>query len=233
MVIGAALIKQIVIASVSGNSSYIILIAFAITMNSLFQTIMLSQFVNSAFMCGSKVVSASSTAIFQSTLCLRIERMNPTKSLGEITNIQIQSKDASSLREFVVFAHNLWACPLMIVACASFLLYLLGWAGLVSCVLLPLLIPVESYVSRKCKALRKEALSCSDKRMTLVNELIDGMKTVKLTNMCSFIFEKIRQLRRAELMKAWQFMLLETINTVLIRSGTLVITLLTFTVLSD
>jgi hypothetical protein len=38
----------------------------------------------------------------------------------------IQSKDAASLREFVVFAHNLWACPLLVLGAVAMLIHVLG-----------------------------------------------------------------------------------------------------------
>jgi len=156
--------------------------------------------------------------------------MNPPKSLGEINNVQ--SKDSASLREFVVFAHNLWACPLMVVACVLLLLYLLGWAGLVSCVLLVGLMPIERFVSKRAKAARKKVVVYSDKRMAIINELIDGIKTVKLTGLCPLVFEKVKALREAELSTAWLGMMIEMTNLVITRSGTLIITLVTFAVYS-
>lgn len=228
VVIGTMLVKRIIASTTAQNFYLTLLYATIMLCNSIIQTMVLQQYMHGVFMCGSKVASAVSSIVFLSTLSLRVRRMHPVKTLAEINNIQ--SKDSNTLRDFVVFGHNLWTCPLMIVACASLLLYLLGWAGLVSCILLPLLIPLESYISKKAKAARKQVLITSDKRMALVNELIDGIKTVKLTNSCSIIYQKMNVLRTTELTQMRYAMLIEIVNTVLMTSGTLIITLLTFAV---
>jgi ABC-type multidrug transport system fused ATPase/permease subunit len=108
-----------------------------------------------------------------------MHRLNPVRTVGEINNIMC--KDTAELREFVVFAHNLWSCPLLLIACVALLLHQLGLAGLVSCVLLPLLLPIEAAIGKKSRTVRKEALEKADARMGSVYELIDGIKTVKFT----------------------------------------------------
>ena len=146
-----------------------LMLAFLMAFNSIVQSLMLQQFIQGSFMCGSRVVSATTSAAYHAVLSLRLHKLDPPRSLGEINNIQ--SKDSASLREFVVFFHNLWSCPLMILACVFLLIYLLGWAGLVCFLLICLLLPLQSYISKKAKAIRKNVLTKSDKRMILINEM--------------------------------------------------------------
>ena len=167
-------------------------------------------YVFSLFLTGSRVVTAATSVVFHSTLCLRMHKMSPSKSIGEINNVQ--SKDANSLRDFVVFFHNLWACPLQIVACVGLLVYMLGAAGLVSAVLLGCMVPIERAIGHRARAARKAVTRLSDERMKAINEMIDGIWTIKLTNLVS----------------AWHGFLIEMVNKVITRSASLVITLLTF-----
>ena len=177
-------------------------------------------------MSGSRTVCAATAAVFHATQELRVHKIDQKKTLGEIGNVL--SKDTGNLRDAIVFFHNLWACPLQIFVCVCFLFYMLGFAGIVTCVLLAALIPVEKAVGLRARQARRKVSVHSDRRMALVNELIDGMWTVKLTNLSSFMQEKISALREAELYAAWQGMLISTLNAVITRSATILITLFTF-----
>ncbi len=115
VLLGTILIKRIVSAAQAQDSRSTFFYALGILLNSAFQSIMLQQFIQGSFNCGSRVVSATTAAIYHATLAMRMQKINPPRTLGEINNIQ--SKDSNSLRDVVVFFHNLWACPLMIVAC--------------------------------------------------------------------------------------------------------------------
>ena len=142
----------------------------------------------------------------------------------------MQSKDASSLREFVVFAHNLWACPLMIIYCLVLLYYLIGASCIITVILLVLLLPLESMISKKAKERKKHVSKGSDRRMAVINEMVDGIKTVKFTNLFNFLYTRISALRAEELQFLWEYMSIDLINTVITRSATLIITLITFLV---
>ena len=128
-------------------------------------------------------------------------------SIGQINNIQ--SKDASALRDFVVFFHNLWACPFTIIACVALLYSILGVAGLVSFFLLVALLPMQSYIAKKAKAARKGVLKHSDARMDVLNGIIDGIFTVKLTKLVPLMYETVCALREEELSVAWSGLLIE------------------------
>lgn len=60
-----------------------------------------------------------------------------------------QAKDASKLREFVVFFHNLWAAPVTAAGCTLLLLRVLGASALVGVSLIPVLIPLETWVAKR------------------------------------------------------------------------------------
>jgi ATP-binding cassette, subfamily C (CFTR/MRP), member 1 len=228
VVLGSYFVQRIIAAAQQQNMLWIFIYATLILINSTIQTVLLQQFIHESFMVGSRVVMATTALAYHSSLSLRMHKMNPPKSLGEINNIQ--AKDSSSLREFVVFFHNLWACPLMIVACTAYLLFLLGWAGVVCCILLPMLIPLESYIAKQARIIRKDVLQKSDQRMTSINELIDGIWTVKLTGLCPYLYDKITRFRSDELAIGWQGTMIEMINIVITKSSTVVITLITFTI---
>lgn len=194
VVLGTVLIKFIVSAAERRDARSAFMCALLMTASSLAQAFMLQQFIHGSFMSGSRVVCAATSAVFHASQALRLHKMVPPKSIGEINNVQ--SKDTSALRDLVVFSHNLWACPLQVVVIVALLVRLLGGvAGVVSVAALAALVPVERAVGRRARAARKEAAQHADKRMALVHELIDGIQTVKLTNLCPYMYERVTKLR--------------------------------------
>eukprot|EP01041_Mallomonas_annulata_P010575 gene10575-22068_t len=170
---GPLLIKYLIIAAKEKNKAHMIFFATAISFSTIIQAISLQQFIHRAFNCAARVTTAVTALLFHSSMNLYIHKVYPLRTIGEINNIQ--SKDTSSLQEFVVFAHNLWSCPLTIFVCIIALLKLLGVAGLVSCILLPLLLPIESYISKLERKSRKLVLEQSDARMNKIYEAMEGI----------------------------------------------------------
>ena len=226
VLMGTMYVKWIVVAAERRDLPSVTFYSFAILFNGLIGAFSLQAFIHSVFMCGSKSVSAAMSVIFSSVLYLRLHRLHPSRSFGELTNVQ--SKDAASLREFVVFAHNLWACPLLVVVSVSLLLHLLGWAGLVAAAVIPAVIPLETYIAGLTREARRATLKKSDERVALIGELLDGIRTVKLTGLAPVVFDKVSRLRDAELAVAWRGSIIEMANFVITRSQSLVIVLVTF-----
>lgn len=108
------------------------------------------------------------------------------------------------------------------------ILLISGWAGVVSVVILCTLVPIETSISKRAKAYRKKVLVHSDQRMALIHDVIDGIRTLKLTNMIAFAKEKVSQRRAEELGAAWIGLRLEMINLVLTQSTTIIVSLCTF-----
>lgn len=66
-----------------------------------------------------------------------------------MTKMMEQAKDAAKLRECVVFLHNLWAAPLTAVGCTVLLFRILGLSALVGVAMIPVLIPLETWVAKR------------------------------------------------------------------------------------
>lgn len=222
----ALVLKQFIVAAGANDRVEMSIYSGIFLVGLLIQAVCMQQFIHGSFMSGSKVVSATTSAAFHSSLVLRLHKMYPTKTVGEINNLIV--KDTYSLREFVVFAHNLWCCPLTIVIGVAIILYLLGYAGLVSCILMPLMLPLEYYLVDKSRVARKAILKYSDLRLQLINQMIDGMRTIKLTGLAEFVSSKVGKLRKDELKAAWSYRVIEIINVAITRSVTMIVTFCTF-----
>ena len=90
------------------------------------------------------------------------------------------SNDANHLREsgwsmlFLVFA------PIEILSSGLLLWYLIGWQALVGAGFFLVVITYISVLSRKAGHLREKAASVTDKRLEIMNEIIVGIRAVKM-----------------------------------------------------
>ncbi|CAN0444155.1 unnamed protein product, partial [Scytosiphon promiscuus] len=116
--------------------------------------------------------------------------------------------------EFVVFAHNLWAAPLTAVGCTVLLLRVLGVSALVGVVMIPVLIPLETWVARRSAKYRKAVVKESDARISLIGEIVDGIKTVKLSSLDERFRSRVEALRLKELGSIRKALILNAFNQV-------------------
>jgi ATP-binding cassette, subfamily C (CFTR/MRP), member 4 len=98
----------------------------------------------------------------------------------------------------------------------------------VSVVILTLFIPMESYVADLSRTNKKKVSKLSDSRMGLIYELIDGIKTLKLTGLGEIISRRISGQRDKELKCAWNGRLLDASNLVISRLVPVIVISVTF-----
>ncbi|XP_062546541.1 ATP-binding cassette sub-family C member Sur [Armigeres subalbatus] len=141
---------------------------------------------------------------------------------GTITNLM--SDDAFNVMAFVKIAHYVWAIPLKI-GMVMFLLYrLLGVSTIIgSFVCIVTMTPLQFMIGKYMSANSKKTAECTDERLRRINEVLLGIKLIKLSAWEGVFREKIFKARRKELKHLdwdscyWTMMMLLThISSVLI-----------------
>jgi len=102
VIVGALLLKVIINSAKNHEMVATVIFALLITINSVTQSIFLQQFVHGVFMAGSKVVSASTSAVFHSTLSMRMHRLQPSRTLGYLITYLL-----SCFLAFSLYLHSL------------------------------------------------------------------------------------------------------------------------------
>jgi ATP-binding cassette, subfamily C (CFTR/MRP), member 1 len=87
---------------------------------------------------------------------------------------------------------------------------------------------MESYVADLSRTNKKTVSKLSDTRMGLIYELIDGIKTLKLTGLGDIITRRISGQRNKELDSAWKGRLLDASNLIISRLVPVIVISLTF-----
>ncbi|KAF8526563.1 hypothetical protein BU17DRAFT_82663 [Hysterangium stoloniferum] len=97
--------------------------------------------------------------------------------IGKIVNIM--SGDANRICMITSGAYFIYGAPFEIVIASVFLYQLLGLSAFAGFICLGVLSPLNSYLARRSIRIQKGVLAARDKRMGIVNELLNGVKLVK------------------------------------------------------
>jgi ABC-type multidrug transport system fused ATPase/permease subunit len=103
---------------------------------------------------------------------------NEQASLGKI--VTLMSVDTERIREFLSYTHDfLLVIPISIVISISSLFLVLGWSAFVGIGLVLFFAPVSSMLGRWIVRLQAALLKTTDKRVTIMNELLQGVRIIK------------------------------------------------------
>ncbi|KAJ1647430.1 hypothetical protein LPJ64_001206 [Coemansia asiatica] len=119
-----------------------------------------------------------SAAIYNKTIKLSNDSRQRHSTGGIVTYMSI---DAFRISDFLGnYSHDAWSGPLLIVLSLYFLHQTIGWSMLAGVAVMVFSIPTSSHQSRKMHALSKQLMSYRDTRMRIMDEVLSGIKVVKL-----------------------------------------------------
>ncbi|XP_012522703.2 ATP-binding cassette sub-family C member Sur [Monomorium pharaonis] len=118
--------------------------------------------------------------------------------VGTLTNLM--AEDAYNVMNFFWIVHYIWAVPLKITA-IIFLLYLkLGISaiiGVICCILI--VTPLQLFLGKRMSENSKSIAEKSDARLRLLNEILQGIRLIKLRAWENLFEDRIRGAREQEL----------------------------------
>ncbi|KAK7486632.1 hypothetical protein BaRGS_00022157, partial [Batillaria attramentaria] len=117
------------------------------------------------------------SAIFRKALTMNTQARRESP-VGEVVNLM--SVDTEHIQGMIRYLWTLWSSPLQICVSLYLLFNLLGAAMVAGLAVLILLIPVNGLVMSKLGALMEKLMLHKDKRLKLINEVLNGMKILKL-----------------------------------------------------
>ena len=124
-----------------------------------------------------RMKSALTSAIYRKSFRLSC-KSRKERSIGESVNlIQI---DSQRLQDVISSLNTLWSSPLTIILSLYSLWGILGPSCLAGLAVMVLLIPTNAYLGTKMKKFQRENMKLKDSRMKTMNEILDGMKVLKL-----------------------------------------------------
>ncbi|XP_024909579.1 ATP-binding cassette sub-family C member 8 isoform X3 [Cynoglossus semilaevis] len=136
-------------------------------------------------------------------------------SLGELTVAQICNLvaiDTNQLMWFFFLCPNLWAMPVQIIVGVILLYYLLGISALIGATVIAVLAPIQYFVATKLSQAQKSTLEYSSERLKKTNELLRGIKLLKLYAWERIFCDSVEETRSKELTSLQAFALYTSIS---------------------
>ena len=140
-------------------------------------TILNSQYFKDQQLIGLRMRSALTSALFRKSLNLS-SKSRKELSVGETVNLM--SIDSQRIMDVISSLNLLWSAPLTIILSIYSLWDYLGPSSLAGLMVMVLIIPINAWLSAKMKKYQTMNMKNKDNRMKAMNEVLDGIKVLKL-----------------------------------------------------
>nr|XP_005308748.1 ATP-binding cassette sub-family C member 8 isoform X10 [Chrysemys picta bellii] len=160
---------------------------------------------------GINLRGAIQTKIYNKIMQLSTSNMSMGEmSAGQICNLV--AIDTNQLMWFFFLCPNLWAMPVQIIVGVLLLYYLLGISALIGAVVIIVLAPVQYFVATKLSQAQRSTLEYSNERLKKTNEMLRGIKLLKLYAWEHIFHSSVEETRQKEMTSLKAFALYTSIS---------------------
>ncbi|KAJ6292464.1 hypothetical protein OIU78_024607 [Salix suchowensis] len=199
--------------------------AFIIFLGMLFSALCEPRYYQNVLRVGFRLRSTLVAGIFRKSLKLTQDGQKNFPS-GKITNMI--TTDADALQQICLLLHELWSAPFSITMSMVLLYQQLGVASLSGSLVLVLMVPTQAILLNRMRQLTKEGLHRTDRRVSLMNEILAAMDTVKCYAWEKIFQFRVQSVRTDELSLFRSAQLLFAFNSFIVNIIPVVVTLVSF-----
>ncbi|XP_048817765.1 multidrug resistance-associated protein 1 isoform X3 [Lagopus muta] len=163
---------------------------------SCLQTLILHQYFHICFVTGMRLKTAIVGVIYRKALVIT-NSARKTSTVGEIVNLM--SVDAQRFMDLATYINMIWSAPLQVILALYLLWQNLGPSVLAGVAVMILLVPVNAVMAMKTKTYQVAQMKSKDNRIKLMNEILNGIKVLKLYAWELAFREKVLEIRQKEL----------------------------------
>uniref|UniRef100_A0A665VH35 ATP-binding cassette, sub-family C (CFTR/MRP), member 2 n=1 Tax=Echeneis naucrates TaxID=173247 RepID=A0A665VH35_ECHNA len=193
----------------------------------ILQSLFLQQYFQRCFVLGMKVRTAIMAAVYKKALLVSNDTRKES-TVGETVNLM--SADAQRFNDVTNFIHLLWSCPLQIILSIAFLWLELGPSVLAGLAVMVLMVPVNGLLATKARKIQIENMKYKDKRLKIINEILNGIKILKLYAWEPSFQTQVESIRGQELKVMKTFAYLTSVSTFIFSCAPALVSLATFAV---
>ncbi|XP_017970733.1 PREDICTED: ABC transporter C family member 12 isoform X2 [Theobroma cacao] len=224
--VGPMLLNHLLQSMQRGDPAWIgYIYAFLMFLGVLSVVLLESQYMQNVWRVGFRLRSTLVAAIFHKSLRLTHEARKNFPS-GKITNMI--TTDANALQQICQQLHVLWSAPFRIIISMVLLYQQLGVASLLGALMLVLMVPLQTIVISKMRKMTKQGLQWTDRRVSLMNEILAAMDTVKFYAWEKSFQSRVDSIRNDELSWLRRAQLLSAFNSFILNSIPVVVTVVSF-----
>uniref|UniRef100_A0A8C0LH91 Multidrug resistance-associated protein 1 n=1 Tax=Canis lupus dingo TaxID=286419 RepID=A0A8C0LH91_CANLU len=160
------------------------------------QTLVLHQYFHICFVSGMRIKTAVIGAVYRKALVIT-NSARKSSTVGEIVNLM--SVDAQRFMDLATYINMIWSAPLQVIL-ALYLLWLnLGPSVLAGVAVMILMVPLNAVMAMKTKTYQVAHMKSKDNRIKLMNEILNGIKVLKLYAWELAFKDKVLAIRQEEL----------------------------------
>ncbi|CAH1986538.1 unnamed protein product [Acanthoscelides obtectus] len=174
---------------------------------------------------GMKMRTVLISAVYKKALRISVNARKE-KTVGEIVNLM--AVDSSRISMMTIFINMVWSAPLQICLSLYFLWQELGPSVLSGLALMILLIPLNGYIANKVKTMQGKQMKNKDERVKLMNEILNGIKVLKLYAWEGSMEDIIHPVRQKEIKTLRQSAYLNAATSFIWTGAPFLVSLVTF-----
>uniref|UniRef100_A0A673W5I6 Canalicular multispecific organic anion transporter 2-like n=1 Tax=Salmo trutta TaxID=8032 RepID=A0A673W5I6_SALTR len=201
-------------------------LAFLMFFTAFLQTLILHQHFQYCFVTGMRLRTSIIGAIYRK----KHARTYPYALLNLFLFFNLMSVDAQRFMDLTTFLNMLWSAPLQIILALYFLWQNLGPSVLAGVAVMILLIPLNAAIAVRTRAYQVEQMQYKDTRIKLMNEILNGIKVLKLYAWENSFKDKVLEIRQKELNVLRKTAYLGALSTMAWTSAPFLVALMTFAV---
>uniref|UniRef100_G3N5J3 Multidrug resistance-associated protein 1 n=1 Tax=Gasterosteus aculeatus aculeatus TaxID=481459 RepID=G3N5J3_GASAC len=160
------------------------------------QSLILQKYFHVCFVSGMRLRTAIIGAVYRKALVISSEARR-TSTVGEIVNLM--SVDAQRFMDLITYINMIWSAPLQVVLALYFLWQNLGPSVLAGVAVMVLMVPINAVIAMKTKTYQVAQMKSKDSRIKLMNEMLNGIKVLKLYAWELAFKDKVSKIRESEL----------------------------------
>merc|ERR1719489_112505 len=187
-------------------------IAAAMYIVAVLQAICLQQYFNKCYLIGMQIRTSLITVIYDKALKIS-NSAKQGSTLGEIVNLM--STDAQRLMDLMTYVNILWSGPYQIILSVVLLWNQLQAAVLAGLGVMIIIIPLNGILIKKMRLYSTENMKLKDERMKMMNEVLNGIKVLKMYAWEPSFEKQIEDVRKKELKSLRKVAVLKAVSSFL------------------
>ncbi|VDO18714.1 unnamed protein product [Heligmosomoides polygyrus] len=200
-------------------------LALAMFSTSELSSLMQSHYYYLMYRVGTRVQTCLTAAVYKKTLLLS-SAARRTKTVGEIVNLM--SIDIDRFQQISPQTMQYWSNPLQICLALFFLWHQVGVAVLSGVAVMLMLFPINFFITMLIRGCQVQQMYYKDERTKMVNEVLNGIKVIKLYAWEPPMERVITDLREKELTLIRRASLLRTLSDMFNSASPFLVALSTF-----
>ena len=160
------------------------------------QSILQNQYLEKMFLLGMKARTTLTAVIYKKSLLVPLSTRKES-SIGEIVNLM--SVDVQRIMDVFPYINMIWSAALQITVSAFFMYKELKEATFLGIGILIFLMPLNFILGHFMKVYQIQQMKLKDQRIKMINEILNGMKVLKLYAWEETFIEDILQIRTKEI----------------------------------